>query len=135
MATDPISILMIDDDPEDAFLMKRALARLDAKAQFNHESDGAAFVRGLSDPNIKLRSIADVFVLDINMPRINGFDILQRMAERSDFADIKVIVFSTSETAEDRSRALHLGASQFFSKPTSSAALTEFARYITKAPF
>jgi len=131
MAKHSLSILMIDDDREDAFMVKRALKRIDADTDFHHRSDAAEFAEDIDDPDLLLKSLADIFLLDINMPRISGFDILQRMAVRRDFKDVDVIMFSTSDTPEDKSRALDLGALRFCTKPTSLAALTEFAESIT----
>lgn len=121
-------IMMIDDDREDAFLVRRALKTLDAKVSFDHVLDSATFVADLGRSAGEAGSVADVILLDINMPRINGFEVLKTLRATRSFDGAKVIMLTTSESEEDRSEALRLGADGFMSKPSTNEGLARFVK-------
>ena len=124
--TRPLSLMMIDDDKDDAFLVKYMLSKVDSPVYFEHVSDSTAFMKIISDTNTNLQELADIILLDINMPNISGFDLLERMNERFDLSKIEIIVFSTSDAEYDAAKAHKLGASKFVTKPSTPGALLEF---------
>lgn len=122
-----LSVLMVDDDREDAFLMRRALSKLTKPVRFDHVLDSTMFVETIARPQGGASGIADIVLLDINMPRINGFDVLKALRANADFDASHVIMLTTSEAEEDKEKALGMGANRFMSKPSTTAALQEFA--------
>lgn len=104
------SILMIDDEP----LNMKVL-------QIHLEGVGYSHFTSISDSTQALEALEthlpDVVLLDIMMPNVSGFDILEEMARRPSLTGIPVIVLTSSDDAETKLQALELGASDFLAKP------------------
>ena len=60
-----------------------------------------------------------VVLLDLNLPHVPGFEVLQWMRNHPDFAKTPVVIFSSSTRKDDRVKARELGANEFVSKPSS----------------
>ena len=60
----------------------------------------------------------DLILLNLNLPRISGFDVLEAMQRDNSIRDIPAVAFSSSSLSADRARCLALGAKHFVSKPT-----------------
>lgn len=117
------TIVMADDDLDDQELMKEAFK--DSKVQVVVHS----VYNGLHLMDYLLRREAyknsayplpDVILLDLNMPLMDGFDVLNKIKTIPDLKSIPVYVISTSRSASDRKKVLELGASGFYSKGASS---------------
>jgi len=102
-----LNILVIDDDDITAEIVERALRKVDGEFEIIPAADG---LEGL---NI-LQGVADVTVprphiilLDLNMPRMNGFELLEAVRDDSKLRDSVIFVLTTSDADTDRSRAYH----------------------------
>lgn len=69
-----------------------------------------------------------LIVLDINMPRLDGFALLERLKADSDLSGIPVIMLTTEDRASDMEKARNLGASDYLIKPFKSSDLVEHVR-------
>ena len=107
---DELSALIVEDSPTMRQLLVFALSR----------------VRGLSvaeaddglDALKKLASMAfDIIITDINMPIMDGLKLVKRVRSDERYADIPIIIITTEGGAEDRKRALALGANAYITKP------------------
>ena len=78
-----------------------------------------------------LNSPADLYVVDINMPQMDGYRFLEIMRSENDLADAPVIMVSTEAEAHDREKALKAGANYYLIKPTPSEQLQDLARVMT----
>lgn len=110
-------IVVLDDEPADAKLVARAL-----------ESAGYRTVETARDPTRALElcagDSADLLLLDLRMPGMDGFDVLGRLRElTSDFDHFPVIVVSAEEDREAKKRAFEAGASDYLTKPISPSEL------------
>jgi len=106
--------LVIDDDSDDREFFQEALSEIDETAQCVHAEDG---VDGLH----KLRGMdetPDFIFLDLNMPRMDGWQCLTEIKKDDKLKDIPVIIFSTSSSQRDKDSTYSLGASYFLTKPT-----------------
>lgn len=128
-------ILMVDDDRHDIFLTQRAFDQLDWQGQFESVAGGDelyAYLGFTKDDSAQQTAVSgtlpDVLLLDLNMPRINGFEILNRIRKSERFAHLPVIILSTSESPEDIQKAYRLGANSFITKPSSPDAMTRLAK-------
>jgi DNA-binding response OmpR family regulator len=85
--------------------------------------DGCAAIQYLSGTgkygDRKLYPLPGVVLLDLNLPLVPGFEVLQWMRNHPDFARTPVVVFSSSTREDDRVRARELGANEFVAKPSS----------------
>ena len=126
---EPITILMADDDPEDVMLAEDALAEARLANNFYAVSDGEELMDFLhrrgkySGPDEAPRP--GLILLDLNMPRKNGFEALQELKQDADLRQIPVVVLTTSRAEEDVYRSYDLGVNSFISKPVSFDGLVE----------
>lgn len=102
-------ILVVDDDPAvlDLVVTRLEVAGYDAR----RARDGAAAVDRLGE----VRPAA--MVLDLSMPKLDGFGVLDIIAQRPDLATIPVLVLSARNGAEDVRMAIRMGAADYLSKP------------------
>lgn len=113
-----INILLIEDDYLDQVEVQRALNKKSILYRMKIASNGEM---GLVMLNEKESPIydgrPDIILLDLNMPKMNGFEFLQAMRNDPESHDIKVFALTTSEEKEDRETAKKLGVSGFITKP------------------
>lgn len=127
----PLSVLLIDDDKEDAFLVKRALTKISPDASFEHNWNSVDFLESL-EGDTSSSGPPDIVLIDINMPRVNGFEILKAVKGHVAYMGCKVIMLTTSETEEDQAEALRQGADRFVTKPSTAATLAQFAESLVE---
>lgn len=117
-------LLMLDDDPEDAFLVRTALRRLDVSWSFQHFQTSKAFSDYLEkEYPVQSQASPVMLLLDLNMPIKTGLEWLAELRGNKDFDELIIIVLSTSDAAEEQVRSLALGANAHVGKPDSVAEL------------
>ena len=114
-----VHTLLIEDCAGDVLLMKQALAEGGVSIKFNVARDGEQALSILSDPDFK----PDLIILDLSVPRVTGLGFLERYRQR----DMPIVVFSSSRNSVETQRALELGASECFEKPSD---LDEFRKVV-----
>ncbi|RYF92112.1 MAG: response regulator, partial [Chitinophagaceae bacterium] len=107
--------LLADDDKDDAELFEEALQSIDTPVQFYHVKDSNAVIPFL-DKNHDIRP--DLIFLDVNLPQVNGWECLSDLKAHESYAQIPVVMYSTSSHPKEKSLAAQLGASGFLTKPT-----------------
>jgi CheY-like chemotaxis protein len=122
------TILLVDDSSDDSFLTSRIIANLDLCEDVAVCRDGMEALEYLGQVNPhetwdELR-LPQVIFLDINMPRVNGFEFLERW-ERPAGRPAVVAMLTSSCSALDKKRALALGADLYFEKPITREKLLE----------
>ncbi len=116
-----IVILLAEDDPGDQELTRRALTQESFHVDLRIVEDGEEALdyllrRGaFADPQKSPRP--DLMLLDLNMPRVNGREVLREMKKHEDIARVPVIVLTTSEQEADILRSYDLGCSSYIQKP------------------
>jgi len=125
-------ILVAEDTDEDFFFLRRAFRAAAIENPLLRFRDGSELVRFLETlpaQNIKPATTEPWLVLlDITMPLMNGFEVLQWMAGREASPKLRAVVVSGSYRQEDIDRAKTLGASDYVVKPISAATLAILAR-------
>jgi two-component system response regulator len=117
-------ILLIEDNPADVELLRRAFAAADLDCELMLLEDGAealAFLRRAEGAGSE--TSPDLTVLDLNLPKIDGIEVLQAMRASNQFAGTPVAVLSSSASSKERSRIENLGITRYITKP---ADLDEF---------
>lgn len=109
-----MKILLIDDDSDDRALFREALEEISPETLCVTEGDARKALIDLYDPAVQLPNV--IFV-DINMPRISGWDCLMDIRANESTKDIPVIMYSTSSHEKDVEKANQLGASCLLTKP------------------
>jgi CheY-like chemotaxis protein len=114
-------ILLAEDLSNDVFLVRRALANAGVKNPFFVVSDGEeclAYLRGVGKfSNRDEYPLPDILLLDLKMPRMDGFEVLREIRANKAFAPLRVIVLTSSEEISDVNKAYELGANSFLVKP------------------
>lgn len=115
-------LLVAEDDEIDAMLLERAIRRTDAAFEMVRVANGddaIAYLRGSGVYADRLRHpVPDLMLLDLKMPHRDGFAVLQWRRGCADATTLPVVVFSSSNLAQDIQRAYALGANSFVTKPT-----------------
>ena len=105
-----MNFLLVDDSPVIRKMVKIALKQVFI-GQIFEASDG------LEALNLMTLHPIDLIVCDVNMPNMDGMDLLAKLKETEDFSQIPVIMLSTEQGKEDIQEALTLGASDYLKKP------------------
>jgi CheY-like chemotaxis protein len=114
----PIEILLIEDNPGDARLTQEALREARVSNRLSHVHDGVeamAFVRG--EPPFADAPRPDLILLDLNLPRKDGREVLAELKEDPVLRLIPVVVLTTSEAEQDILRTYQLHGNCYITKP------------------
>jgi two-component system response regulator len=132
----PITILMADDDADDRLMTKEAFEASQLANDLRFVEDGVQLMdylhqRGAySDPALAPRP--GIILLDLNMPKKDGREVLAEIRNNPAFRAIRVIVMTTSKAEEDIYRTYNLGAASYITKPVTFEALVEVIRTLGK---
>ncbi len=113
-----VEILLVDDNIGDVVLTKEALKGADFSSHVNVARDGfeaLEFLRRTGKFSSAPRP--DLILLDINMPRKNGCEVLEEIRGDEDLRIIPVVILTSSEAEDDIRRSYELGANCFVTKP------------------
>lgn len=130
------SIVLAEDDPDDQAITLSALGKSDWKAGLTMVANGQELLDLLRKKGAFAGSSSArpaLVLLDLNMPRKNGFEALREIRADDKLRDLPVVVLSTSRREEDVERSFNLGCNSFVSKPSSfdemAALMQELVRY------
>lgn len=112
-------ILLVEDNPADVFLIREALASNEVKAEIFVARDGEEAIRALEQIDEGRISCPDLIVIDLNLPRRSGFEVLARVRSSWKCGEKPAVILSSSTAASDREQAARLGASSYIRKPSS----------------
>jgi CheY-like chemotaxis protein len=118
VAGKPIEILLVEDSPGDVRLTQEAFRDAKVRNRLSVAADGVealAFLRGTGDYAGAPRP--DVILLDLNLPRKDGREVLREIKSDELLHRIPVVVMTTSQAEEDIARAYDLNANCYISKP------------------
>jgi CheY-like chemotaxis protein len=121
-------ILLVEDNPGDVLLFREALKTCGSPCQLTVAEDGHKALTMLEDAGD--RPIADLIVLDVNLPKHGGDEVLQRVRRKPSMAEIPVIMLTSSASPADKDRATRLGASLYIEKSSNLDQLFEIGRIV-----
>jgi CheY-like chemotaxis protein len=115
-----LKILLAEDYAADVYLIRAALKEHEIDCTLRVAADGAQVMRFIHQQESQLQADAqlDLIILDLNLPRHDGLEILRRLREVERFARVPVVVLTSSDSPEDRSRANELGVARYLRKPS-----------------
>jgi CheY-like chemotaxis protein len=119
------TILLVEDSEDDSYFFQRALQRSGQPCGLTHVRDGAAAVEALQKALSGESKLPDLIFLDLKMPVMSGFEVLQWIRAQNIAQAVPVIVLSGSDQQADQTRALRLGAADFLVKPITPGTLAE----------
>lgn len=115
-------ILLVDDDPDEHLLFQDALKELRGAPKLVYARDGQQLMQFLNDAKAELPV---VIFLDLNMPRMNGFECLQEIRKSSKLNRIPIVIFSTTSQSQAIDKVYEQGANYYIRKPNTFAMLKE----------
>jgi len=125
----PMTILLVDDDPDDRFLIQEAILEAELPIELFQATDGQDMIEYLclqgEYRNGKPAPTPDLILLDLNMPRKDGREALAEIKANPKLQMIPVVVLTTSSAPEDIRQTYHLGVSSYITKPVSFDGLVE----------
>ena len=114
--TNRANILLVEDNETDARLVELAVRDAQWISKLDTAVDGEQALEYL-ERNKEQKALPHLILLDLNMPRMNGFELLQRLKCDSEFRRIPVVVLTTSSATEDVRKAYDLHANSYVCKP------------------
>ena len=130
MTENNIRILLAEDNDGDVFLVRRALEKkglLHELVVAHNGEEALGWLDGHAGEDMQ-GSAPDLILLDLNLPRIDGAQLLSHIRKSDSFSRTPVIVLTSSDSPKDRQMALELGANLYFRKPTDLASFMDLGR-------
>ena len=120
MTWESIEVLMAEDDEGDQILVRKAFARSRAINTLTIVNDGEELMRYLRrEPPYAEARHPDLLLLDLNMPKKDGREVLREIKQHPLYKKIPVIIFSTTNNEHEMRRCYELGANSYITKPNS----------------
>ncbi len=126
-----IEILLVEDDPGDVLMTREAFDDYKVRNQLHVVNDGAeamAFLR--QEGEYANRPRPDLVLLDLNLPRMDGREVLEAIKSDAELASIPVVVLTTSEAEDDVLKSYSLHANAYVTKPVDFERFIEVVRQI-----
>lgn len=117
MAQDLPPIVLVDDLAEDRYLFERAYEMSDVDNPILSFDSGESIQEHLTRVEIGEEAAPCVVLLDLNMPRLSGFNVLEWLATRPLLGHVPVLVFTSSDQPSDIVSAYDMGATGYLRKP------------------
>ena len=127
----PLSVLLVEDDPGDVMIAREALAAGRLSTDLHVVTDGVEAMSYLrQDDEFADATRPDLILLDLNLPRKSGHEVLAEVKQDPVLRRIPVVVLTTSQTREDVAKSYDLHASVHVTKPADFERFTEVVRQI-----
>jgi CheY-like chemotaxis protein len=122
----PIRIFIAEDNPADVYLLEEAFREHDLAVELYvwHDGEEALHYIDKLDDNIDL-PCPDVSLIDLNLPKVGGESLIERLRASPKCSNSQIVVLTSSDSPDEKSRALALGANAYLQKPS---ALDEFLK-------
>ena len=127
MKTSSKPILLVEDDQVDAMTVRRALKELHVLNRLEHTENGEEALAYLHD---ETRERPCIILLDLNMPIMNGIELLQLIKREPVLRRIPVVILTTSEEQKDKVESFDLGVAGYMKKPVDYRQFVETIREI-----
>jgi CheY-like chemotaxis protein len=111
-----LRIILVEDNPADAEMLETALQQADVPVEIIRLDDGIKAIEYLTQHNVARQH--DLVLLDLNLPRLSGFEVLERIRAREDLKGLPVVVMSGSSDPAEIERCYRAGANSYICKPT-----------------
>jgi len=130
-----VTIHMCDDDPDDQLLVTDALHEAKLATPIDFTSNGKELLQYLNREapyeHMKGKPLPGIILLDLNMPVMDGREVLAKIKSNEKLKSIPIIVLTTSKAEEDIARTYDMGVNSFIIKPVSFENLVEMIQSVT----
>jgi chemotaxis family two-component system response regulator Rcp1 len=126
-----LEVLVIEDNPGDVRLLEEAFRELGANVSMHVARDGAEALDMVFRPTADSKTgYPDLILLDLNLPKVNGHDVLSRLKSDPATTQIPIIVLTSSRAEADVRRAYQAHANAYLKKPSTLDGLISAAQHI-----
>jgi CheY-like chemotaxis protein len=115
-ASQRLSVLLVEDNPADVYLARLFLRRCSAAIDLEVAEDGAAALELLGLEGNGHKVLPQIILLDLNLPKVDGWVLLRRLKAHAELRRIPVVVLSSARSESEIERCYELQASAFVSK-------------------
>jgi len=112
-----LNVFLAEDNPADVYLIREALEEHGVKCNLRVASDGKQVLGILSAETAEQQDYR-LIILDLNLPRHDGIEILEYLRKSKLFSRVPVVVLTSSDSPQDRLLATNLGAQRYLRKPS-----------------
>jgi len=124
-------ILLVEDDPADVLLTRKAMEKSKITVALDVVTDGEQAIQFLKqEPPFADAKRPDLILLDLNLPKVNGQQVLAEIRENEELNTLPVVVLTTSEEDVDILKSYKLGANCFVTKPVGLDAFYQIVQQI-----
>ena len=110
-------ILLVEDNSADAGLVREALEEHGVEGELLVVIDGEKATEFILDVNSQREARPDLVILDLNLPKRSGYEVLEFLRNSVTWRQVPVVVLTSSDAKKDRDQAIRLGASRYIRKP------------------
>ncbi len=127
-------VLYVEDDEGDRFFMEHAFKTAGLSSALRMVHDGRAAVQYLAGTGQfaerALHPVPRLVLLDLKLPELSGFEVLEWLRKRPEYASLPVIIFSSSSHPDDPVKAKTLGANDYWQKPANGLQYTKLVKLL-----
>jgi CheY-like chemotaxis protein len=124
----PVHVLIIEDNPGDVRLLEEAFSELRANVRIEVAKDGAEGIQVIARASQNKDGAPDLILLDLNLPKISGHEVLSKIKSDPRTQHIPVLVLTSSRAESDVHRAYQSHANAYLRKPSTLEGLLDTAR-------
>ncbi|WP_226006737.1 response regulator [Natrinema salinisoli] len=128
-SNDPVSLLLVEDNPGDVRLIKEAFKSAGFATTFHTVSDGDAALEFLRE-RAATEIGPDLILLDLNLPKTSGFEVLEGVRDDPKLPSVPVLVLTSSAATEDVVKSYELCANAYLTKPTDPDEFADIGRAV-----
>jgi CheY-like chemotaxis protein len=111
-------ILLVEDNAADIYLFRQALEQAGLTSELTVITDGAdALAFATSEGKDSAGRVPDLLVLDLNLPKVGGCEILEALRQNANLSNLAVAVMTSSPASQDYQRCTELGVARYVTKP------------------
>jgi CheY-like chemotaxis protein len=122
----PAVVLLVEDNMDHAYLTRASFEEAHLKVNLQHVTNGEEALKFLRrEPPYQDAPWPDLVLLDIHMPRVDGYDVMAQLQADEKLRSLVVVVLTTSADELDVQRMYALGCRSFLTKPVDFAAFTQ----------
>ena len=118
--TNPVTIIMVEDDEGHARLIERNIRRSGVNHEiipFSNGTDALDYLFGADGSGLRHKGNALLILLDLNLPDMTGIDILRRVKENKHLKGAPVVILTTTDDSQEIKRCYELGCNVYITKP------------------
>jgi len=122
LSQEKMKVLVVEDNPDDITIIKRAMRKSEMKCDLSFARDGEEAIDFLWHTKTEYEDAPrpDLILLDLNLPKVDGLEVLTKIKQDEKLRRIPVIVLTISEQEQDMIRAYDSGAASYMHKPVDS---------------